>query len=750
MKLPGPWARRGGRVLATLVIVVLAMLHAAGAWSLLPLAQLDRAIYDARLRWTMPATPDDRVVIVDIDEASLAQFGQWPWSRERLAQLVDELVVRQSVAALGIDAVFAEPERNPGLRALRELAADRQRGDPAVADWLARHQGAVDADDTLAQALRGKPVALGYYLTSDREGRRAGSLPPPLVPAPGAAAFSGLLAWDGYGANIGALTRSAATGGFFNAVADADGVVRSVPMVAGLDGAVYESFALATLRASRGGSGSARLLSTNGQTHGRALTGLEVGLGDGSHLQVPLDPRGTALVPYRGPGGAGAGSYRYISAADVLRGTLASGSLAGKIVLVGFTTPGLMDLRATPAGEAFPGVEVHANLISGMLDGRIPQRPDYARGYDLLSLALAGVVLVAGLPALPVLGALALGLGTAAVLAGLNTWLFLGHDLVLPLATGLVMTLAALALNMGWGYFAESRAKRDLAQRFATYVPPELVREMLRNPERYSMKARAEELTVLFCDMRGFTRVSEAMEPLEVQALINDVLTRLTRVIRAHRGTIDKYIGDCVMAFWGAPVPAADHAAQAVRAAWAMTEAIAELNAERAAQGQEPVRVGIGINTGIMSVGDMGTDIRLAYTVMGDAVNLAARLEGLTRVYDVDIVASDTTRVRAGEGLVWQALDTVRVKGRQQPVDVFALRAPPDAAPSEALAAELALWSQALADWRAGDLVSANAKVQKLAHQNANYFLYRLYAERVASYMNASQEREPAAMGNTK
>ena len=196
MKLPGPWARRGGRVLATLVIVVLAMLHAAGAWSLLPLAQLDRAIYDARLRWTMPATPDDRVVIVDIDEASLAQFGQWPWSRERLAQLVDELVVRQSVAALGIDAVFAEPERNPGLRALQELAADRQRGDPAVADWLARHQGAVDADDTLAQALRGKPVALGYYLTSDREGRRAGSLPPPLVPAPGAAAFSGLLAWD--------------------------------------------------------------------------------------------------------------------------------------------------------------------------------------------------------------------------------------------------------------------------------------------------------------------------------------------------------------------------------------------------------------------------------------------------------------------------------------------------------------------------------------------------------------------------
>ncbi|MDR0275088.1 MAG: adenylate/guanylate cyclase domain-containing protein [Burkholderiaceae bacterium] len=747
MKLLRPWARSGPRVAGTLILVLAALLHAAGVWSLKPLAQLDRVIYDARLRWTMPGTPDERVVIIDVDEHSLSQLGQWPWPREHLAQLVDELTERQAVAALGIDAVFAEPGRRSGLAALQKLARDPKAGDPAVAAWLHRLGDAINEDAILSRALRGKPVVLGYYFIGAPGSPRSGNLPPPLAPAPAGTGFAGLLSWSGYSANLPVLTR-AAGGGFFNAVIDADGVVRSVPVVAELDGALYGSLALGTLAASRGGIKTVRLSSTGDSPAARALNGLTAEFADGSSLRLPLDLRGTALTPYRGPGGAAGGSYRYISAADVLLGKLPPQSLAGRIALLGFSAPGLMDLRTTPVGEAYPGVEIHANLISGMLDGNLPQSPDYARGYEILGLIAAGLVLVIGLPALSLPWALALGLSTAAALAGLNTWLFLRHGLVLPLADSLAATLAALVLNMGWGYLVESRAKRDLARRFASYVPPELVRQILHDPRQYSMQAKATQLTVLFCDVRGFTRICESMAPLEVQALINDMLTRLTRVIRDHGGTIDKYIGDCVMAFWGAPLPAPDHATRAVQAAWAMTQAIAQFNVVRAAQGQEPMRIGIGINTGVMSVGNMGSEMRTAYTVMGDAVNLAARLEQLTRVYDVDIIASGATRAQAGPDLLWQALGAARVRGRQQPTDIYALRAEPGTAPSAALDAELALWNQARAAWRQGDTDATLIKIQSLANSYADCFLYQLASRRMTAPADQFERYDPMAENN--
>jgi adenylate cyclase len=331
-----------------------------------------------------------------------------------------------------------------------------------------------------------------------------------------------------------------------------------------------------------------------------------------------------------------------------------------------------------------------------------------------------------------VAGALALGLSAAVGVVALNTALFLGAGLVLPLATALVLTLGALAVNMALGYFVESRAKRDLADQFATYVPPELVRQMVRNPQRYTMQARAEELTVMFCDLRGFTSLSETMEPLALQGLLNDVLSRLTQVIRAHGGTIDKYMGDCIMAFWGAPVPQPDHAARAVDAAVAMCANLAQFNAERAAAGLPQVSAGIGLNTGVVSVGNMGSDVRRAYTVIGDAVNLASRLEGLSRVYGVDIIASAATVQQAAPaGHVWQELDRVRVKGRTQPVRIHTVRAGPDGH-SPALAAELADWRYALGLWRAGRFKDFEAALAALQQRNANFSLYRLYAERIA------------------
>ena len=717
-------------MLATAALVLLAVAHAAGLWSLAALHRLDEALYDRRLQLTMPQTLDERIVIIDIDERSLARVGQWPWSRARVAALVRELTERQQVAALALDAVFAEPDRSSGLQNLERLAREDLQHDPAFADWLARAAPQLDYDGVLARALQQGPVALGYYLSSDRDARRSGTLPRPLaeVDAPP----PGMLHWDGYGSNIAPLTEAAPRAGFFNSVADPDGKVRAVPLVAAFEGRLYESLSLAALRLGLDNP-PLRLERVAGQAAGGLAA---VTLGSGAQaLRVPVDARGAALVPFRGPGGPGGGSFRYISALDVLEGRLPAGELKGRYTLLGFTAPGLMDLRATPVGEVYPGVEVHANLLSGMLDGRIAVRPDYAAGYEVALLLALGLVLILGLPLLPVAASLGLGLALLAGILALDFSLYLGAGLAMPLATALVLTLTALAVNMALGYFVESRAKRELAQQFATYVPPELVRQMLRNPERYGMQARAEELTVMFCDLRGFTSLSETMEPLALQALLNDVLSRLTHVIRAHQGTIDKYMGDCVMAFWGAPVAQPDHARLAVDAAVAMSAAMRQLNAERAARGEPALAVGIGLNTGVMSVGNMGSDLRRAYTVVGDAVNLASRLESLSRVYQVDIVASQATVDHAAAGQhLWQELDRVRVKGKHQATTIHTVRAAPGQA-SAALQAELALWQAALPLWRAGSFEEFRTKVNELQQANANFFLYRLYAARVASQL---------------
>ena len=727
------WAglkRHRKRTPATAVLVLLAILHASGVWSFAALHRVDEALYDLRLRLTMPQTLDERIVIIDIDERSLARLGQWPWSRARVAALVRELTQRQQVAALGLDAVFAELDGSSGLQHLERLAREELHDNPAFGNWLARAAPQLDYDGVLARALQQGPVALGYYLSSDRDARRSGTLPRPLAEVD--ALPPGLLQWDGYGSNIAPLTAAAQRAGFFNSVADPDGKVRAVPLVAAFDGRLYESLSLAVLRLGLHNP-PLRLERVGGQPAG-ALAAVTLGAGQ-KRLRVPIDARGAVLVPYRGPGGPAGGSFRYVSALDVLEGRLPAGELKGRYTLLGFTAPGLMDLRATPVGEVYPGVEVHANLISGMLDGRIAVRPDYASGYEVALLLALGLVLALGLPMLPVVAALALGGALLVGLMALDFSLYLGAGLAMPLATALALTLTALAVNMALGYFVESRAKRELAQQFATYVPPELVRQMVRNPERYGMQARAEELTVMFCDLRGFTSLSETMEPLALQALLNDVLSRLTHVIRAHQGTIDKYMGDCVMAFWGAPVAQPEHARLAVDAAVAMTATMRQFNAERAAYGAPPVSVGIGLNTGVMSVGNMGSDLRRAYTVIGDAVNLAARLESLSRVYQVDIVASQATVDHAAAGQhLWQELDRVRVKGKHQATTIHTVRAAPGQA-SAALQAELALWQAALPLWRAGSFEEFRTKVNELQQANANFFLYRLYAARVASQL---------------
>ena len=719
LALPQRLDRYLWRVTVIATLTLLAVLHALGALPSAALDGLDRWLYDLRLTASLPGGRDERIVIVQVDEQSLAALGQWPWRRDVMARLVDDLHERQQAAAIGIDAVFAEHQHNAGT---------------------------LQADQQLAAALTRSGAVIGYYFTSDRQGYRAGQLPVPVAPLPQPAP-AGLLQWDGYGADLPILMQSGVRAGFFNAVQDTDGLVRAAPLIAAFtgdagDGAYYESLALAVLRqalADQGQEPAVRVRIAEGR-----VTRLDLLAADGrARLSVPLDERGAALVSYRGRGGAQDGVFRYVSAADVVEGRLPAGSLAGRIVLIGATAPGLIDLRATPVDEAYPGVEVHASLIAGMLDRRIAAQPAWIPAAQALLLAAIGAAMISALFIWRLRARIAFSVVLVAALAGVNGWLYLAHNLALPLATPLALVLSIVLISNVIGYWRETRAKQRLAQQFAAYVPPELVRQIQADPGHYTMQARTEDVTVLFCDIRGFTGLAESMEPLAVQALLSDVFGHLTQVIQAQHGTVDKYMGDCVMAFWGAPLPAPDHAARAIRAALAMQNTLAQLATERQALGQPAITAGIGVNSGMVAVGDMGSSARRAYTVIGDAVNLAARLEHLTQVYGVDLIAGEATQAQASDW-VWQELDRVRVKGRHQAASIYTVRASAsDTTP--ALTRELALWQEALADWRSQRWTACAEKIRQLRAIAPAFGLYRLYAERLEVLQNPAGLRPDTA-----
>lgn len=647
-------AKHGARIAVSLLPMLFALGHATGLLRISAVQSLENIVYDTKLRLTMPKTLDSRIIIVDIDEKSLAEVGRWPWHRQKLAALTQELLQNQRVSAIGFDLVFAE--------------GDDMR----------------EADTRFAQSFLQKNVVLGYYFTSDREARTSGVLPKPVIQQIN---LSGrkirATVWDGFGSNIATLAEAAPLAGFFNAIADDDGVVRSTPLLASFKGDYYESMALAVYRAATGypsvGPGSLpnSVDSVGGILSMDSIKLTKTDISDPTKTQmqtIKVDDRAAVLVPYRGLGGALGGSFQYISAADILAKRLASEQLRGKIILVGTSAPGLQDLRITPVGQTYPGVETHANVISSMLDGKSIYKPDYALGVEVALLILVGLALAFALPALTATSALGFSVSMLLVPTALNLFLFSEYGMVFPLATLLLLSFMAYMLNMSYGYFVESRAKRELTQLFGSYVPPQLVDEMVRDPSNHTMKAINKDLTVMFCDLRGFTQLAENMEPIQLQHLLNEVFSRITQVIVGHRGTIDKYMGDCVMAFWGAPVSMPNHAELAVLAALDITQVLVQINAERRAKGLIEVKLGIGINSGMMCVGDMGSFMRRSYTVVGDAVNIASRIEGLTKHYAVDLLAGNSTKL-CTPLFDWLLVDTVRLAGKTESLALFTLKA---------------------------------------------------------------------------
>ncbi|HEX8011451.1 MAG TPA: adenylate/guanylate cyclase domain-containing protein [Casimicrobiaceae bacterium] len=709
------------RALAGIAIIAVFLLHpltdfGKSAFPLLP--RLEGFAYDMRLKLTLPNSTDPQVVVIDIDESSLQRLGRWPWSRDKLAKLTTELFERYGVRAVGFDVLFAEPDLSSGIAVLDDLRERELKADAQFAAALVRLRPRLDFDARFADAMRGRPVVLA--LAFPLEAERRGTLPPPLFTEADLAGKTIPIASEGgFVASLPELAGAAAASGHIDPVFDADSVVRRVPLVKRYGGGYFPALSLAMVETVV----EAKRVAPHFDSEG-ALDALDVG-----GLRVPVDEYGTALIPFRGK----SKTFRFVSAADVLEGS-APQDFAGSIALVGTSAKGLKDLRPTPLDPDFAGVEIHANLIAGMLNGEIKSVPARVDAIEALVMLSAGLLALFALPyRRPLLNALGVLL-IAGLVVAFNLALWIGAGSVVPLATALVMLAVLFAWNMLAGFLREGAAIRRLSVMFGEYVPPERVAQMRDSGERFTLEGESRELTVMFCDVRDFTAHSEKLSPRALSAMLNAYLTTMTALIHEHRhGTIDKYVGDSIMAFWGAPEPNAQHARGAVEAALAMQARMPRLAQDFARRGWPAFKIGIGINTGTMSIGDMGSKFRKAYTVLGDAVNLASRLEGLTKEYGVGIIVGENT-ARAVPDFAWREIDRVRVVGKATPVTIYEPLGP---AANPDLAAELAQHRQALASYREREFEAAEAAFAALAAAHPATALYAYFRARCVAFRSS-------------
>jgi len=621
------------------------------------LERFEYDLYDIRLRQFLSTEKDPRIVIVDVDEASLAAEGRWPWSRVKLAKMLDQLFDQYGVAIVGFDMVFSEADQSIDLQQMRQLIKESD-GEQGIEALLL----ALNSDKQFSQAIADRPVVLGYLFDRSTKLLHVGHPGNPVVPEDPVLATLPIPEANGVISSLDELQSVSVWNGFFdNPMVDSDGVYRRVPVLQRFQGEYFPSLALSMMLALFGEEQVQPIVESDATGERKALVAVEV-----AGMRIPVDQHGAVLVPYRGP----QGSFPYISATEVIQGTADPAALDGAIVMVGTSAAGLLDLRVTPMSNRYSGVEVHANILSGMLDERIQHQPDYTLGVELVQLILSGLLLSILIPRVSVLASTIVTLVISAMLVAFN--LYAWHEMlwVIPLGYTLVLISVLYLFQQTTGYFFETRNIAQLANQFGQYIPPEVVEELGQQAQSVQLSGESRDMSVFFSDVRGFTSLSEQLSPQQLTQLMNIYLTGMTKVIHDQRGTVDKYIGDAVMAFWGAPLKDEHHARHALEAALKMLEIMPELNNELEMKGLPPVRVGMGINSGPMNVGNMGSSFRMAYTVMGDAVNLASRLEGLTKYYRTPLLVSGELVEKVPEYL-YRRLDKVQVKGRQEAVEIF-------------------------------------------------------------------------------
>jgi adenylate cyclase len=691
-----------------------------------PLERLEALAYDLRLNLTRSKQDvDPRIVIIDIDEKSLEAIGQWPWPRDRIATLVDK-IFSQGAVVVGFDVVFPEAERNSAESIIGVLQQDETDASPRhqeVIDFLHQRTARFDNNLRLAAALTDRDVVLGY-IYDYREGQPVGLIPEPPVFTNHETALQVFSASaTNYTANLPILQQATPFAGFFSLMPDRDGIIRRAPLVTRIGNNIYPSLSLEMLRVFK--------LADEIEIHTAVIDNRpvieKISI---DKLMIPTDRQGNAIIPYRG----GRGSFPYIPAAEVMTSPIANKLLDGAIVIIGTTAHGLFDLRTTPIESVYPGVEVHANLIAGALDQRFPSEPAWGEGVDFLTTLIAGLLLSVLLPFLSPLRMVLGSVLTAVLLVGFNFWIWQQSLFILALALPFLMIIAISGANLAYGFLHEAYSRRELKNRFGQYVPPELVDKMNENPDAsYGFEGEAREMTVMFCDIRNFTTISESLDASQLKQMLNRFFSPMTRIIFDHHGTIDKYVGDMIMAFWGAPLQDEAHAQHAVEAALAMLKMAEHLDHKFSTEdGLPQLRVGIGINTGIMNVGDMGSEYRRAYTVLGDAVNQGSRLEAITKFYGVSLLIGEQTHEQLSDHILCREVDLVRVKGKHEPVRVFEPLGHADQI-DDTVKLEVERFHRAIHDYRQQSWHEAENALRLLQHQNPHP-LYPLYLKRIAQF----------------
>lgn len=691
------------------------------------LQRMDMYLYDIRLEALLPATPDIHpdIYIADIDEKSLAELGRWPWSRIIVAQLVEELA-RAGVKVAAFDILFTEAEENSAQRLLEDLAI-RDLLAPHFREQLTALSAEVDNDKYLAGHLRKLKVVLGYVFHSRAQGKGKLGYPITKIPVELSSRLT-VPTRPGYSAALQVLQRRAAEGGFINAETDVDGIIRRMPMVMRYKNGLYPSLSLVSAQQYLG----IRRIAPDYLDIGERVTieGLKLG-----ESILPTDRYGHMSIAYKG----GAQTYPYISVSEIMTGRYRGGKLEGALVFIGSTVPGLFDVRSTPLSAEYPGVETHAVVADSIIQQRIPYKPAWEIGAVVFLLVSLGLVLSI---LQPLLRPIWLGISTTLAFGGVvggNYYLWSVKLFDLTQATPLLLVASLFLWNLVNTLIKENLQRKAVTSMFGQYVPAEYVDAIMDSPDGYSMEGDSRVMSVMFADIRGFTNMSEKLTAGELKMVLNRFFTPVTKAIFDNRGTIDKYVGDMVMAFWSAPLEDADHRLHAIQAAFAMQDAITELKKEFAEEGLPAIDMGIGINSGEMNVGDMGSTYRRAYTVLGDAVNLGSRVESLTKFYGASILVTEATKAGASEYL-YRFADRIRVKGKLEPVTIYEPVCLLDDASSNILEAaeqfEAALELYRNRQWNKAGLQFQQCMKSSAGH---NQHLLQLYLDRIA----AMKEEDP-------
>lgn len=710
-----------GLTLTALVIAFQLSPH--GTFGYEQLNKFDGIFYDLRLKATLQYREnfnDTKILIIDIDEKTMREQGRFPWSRFKTAELVDRLF-EAGVIVIAFDVMFSEQEQNP-----IELIYQRHPDKLELQGMLNPLKDSVNADKHLAQSLTQGDVILGV-LFEDQLVAMSGHLPDTVIRTDKEIDMSKLTAVS-KPAFIGVIDElyqaaqaedAAINQAFMNSTPDADGSIRRAALIIKHKDQLYGSLAFEAVRAYLLAEQATVLTATQGGYHNIVGVQLEESF-------IPTDINGSVLVPYRG----GKRSFQYISATDVIEGRVDEAVLADSIVFVGTSAVGLADLRETPVGIQYPGVEVHANVAEGILHPEVLNyTPDITYELMVLYLFVFGVLASWIFPRLGPINMAITGTSLIFITVLFNLLVLVLWKIALPLTTPLLLIFLITTANVSIGFITERSQKRKIKGFFDQYVPPAHIDKMLSEPDSVTFDGERKVMSVLFSDIRSFTTISESLTASELKQLLNQYFSPITETILENKGTIDKYVGDMVMAFWGAPLDDADHATNSIAAAFDMLAITAKLREEFVAQGWPEIHVGIGINTGEMNVGDMGSEFRRAYTVLGDAVNLGSRLEGLTKFYGLEFLVSESTKDQA-PGYAYRAIDKVKVKGKNEAVAIFEpIKRLVDLTADEK--EQLDLHNQAYALYLEQRWDEASQVFSKLLNISSDKLLYQLYLDRI-------------------